>query len=662
MRMRWKKKGFALLFALLLLASCVTSEKYQQGLEFERQGRWDEALQFYRGALAEDQTNQTYKDAVIRARKAVAKIRYDKLRQLVDRTPEPNLPFIQAVVRDLEAVQKLNPDDLQLRQFTEGMKEKAAAMQEQLRSLYEQADAALQKEDWQAAITKLRQVNKIFPGYEEATSKLARAEQERTKALYQQGIALAKQEEWRMAAQAFKAAMEINPQYYDVAALYEQAVAKDNVDYYTSEAEKSAIAQNWERAILLLEKAIEYQPGNQQLEQKLTDLKARVGQLYFDEAFSLVNQGKLFHVAKKITRIKAYSPRLQSDQAFREFINTFCSKTLERADKYAEREMWGNALVWYQRVESVNPNFDDLFQKILVARDNINKRIKKSIAVFDFGSPTNEKDAGKVAANKLIAYLHKNASGDLRIIERENLQSILREMQLGQTGIVDVKSVQNLGKMRGIDTFIMGDVLIYSTKRSDTESNSQEKVLVDEEDVRNPEFSDWLISHPRPDEKDLSSAPPRTIKKRNYQFIPHRQGVAKVVAMLEISYKLIDTATGENIFTNTVSGKLVKEDRFQDALPAAGIQDDPLEIPTEAEVLDQLTNEKITEMGQSVLKHYQSLEVEYFNQGEQQLKRRNAEMAVERYIDAIYDEKSKGIATPISQKALEQIEKLLADR
>ena len=295
---------------------------------------------------------------------------------------------------------------------------------------------------------------------------------------------------------------------------------------------------------------------------------------------------------------------------------------MDRAQKYGEREQWGNALVWYQKVEALSPNYPELFQKLLETRDLINKRIKKSIAVFDFSSPSNNKDAGKIAANKLIAYLHKNASGDLRIIERENLQSILREMQLGQTGLVDIKAAQNVGKMSGIDTFIMGDVLHYSARTTDTPSVSQVKVLVDEEDVRNPEFSDWLIMNPKPTADDLKTAPPRTVKKRNYQFISYKQGSAKINAMLEVSYKLVDTSTGENVFTNTVSGKLIKEDKYQDGVPVANIAHDPLELPTEDEVLDELTNAKVSEMGQSVLKNYQSLEVAYFNEAQQQQKRR----------------------------------------
>jgi hypothetical protein len=64
-------------------------------------------------------------------------------------------------------------------------------------------------------------------------------------------------------------------------------------------------------------------------------------------------------------------------------------------------------------------------------------------------------------------------------------------------------------------------------------------------------------------------------------------------------------------------------------------------------------------MGQSVLKHFQSLELEYYNQGQQYQKNRRVDMAIEKYVDAVYDEKLKGISTPVSQNALNSIDQLI---
>lgn len=658
MKVRKYRMSIIGLLILIFLSGCAVSESYKTGQELSKTNRWEEAIGWFEKALNENPDSQEYKDALLKAKQEAAKIHYEKAKLALAKAPDQNIPALDQIAKESSLANNLDPQNKGIKVFHENLKEKINTLNKTVKSLYSQAESDMQTEDWMAALGKLKQVNAISPNYEDTGGKLAKI----VKEIYQQGITLSKQEDWKMAAQAFKAAMDINPGYYDVEKLYQDAKSKDNADYFLAGADKAEKAQNWEKAIFMYEKAVEYQQDNRALVKKLDTLKAKIGQIYFSEAGKLIDQGKLYAAFKKMETVKSYTPSLQRDSAYKDLVNKFCGKLMERADKHYEKEMWGNAFVWLQKVEVLNPSYPELFQKMLETKDNINKRIKKSIAVFDFSSPSTNKDAGKIAANKLIAFLHKKASGDLRIIERENLQSILREMQLGQTGIVDIKSVQT-AKMRGIDTFIMGDVLHFSTKFIDNPTTSQIKVLVDEEDIRNPEFSDWLMTHRSPTEEEMKNAPPRTIKKKNYQFVPHKQGTAKINAMIELSYKLVDTATGENVFTNTISGKLVKEDKYQDAVPAANIPSKQLELPTETEVLDELTNEKVSEMGQSVLKQYQSLEVEYYNQGEQQrLRRRNYDLAIEKYTDALFDEKLKSISTTISQKSQELIDKLVQNK
>ncbi len=617
-------------FLAFLLAGCGPSEEYVRGQE-------------------QLKSNQG------RAREIYARLQAASGKQ--------NLADLEQMAKELQEARNLDSDNQEIASLARELDGKISDARNQLKILYAEADDDMQKGDWAAAAQKLRQINKTSPNYEETVSRLAKAEQEAAKSLYQQGKTLEKQEDWRFAAQTYKKLMEINPNYYDVARLYQEAQSRDHVDYYLGEGEKAARDSNWDRAIMLLEKAAEYKPDDTDLRTRLDSMKDKVGQLHFGDAGKMLSQGLLYKGLQKLEASRNYAPALENEAIYRELSNKFCAKLVERADNNAEKEQWGNAYAWLQKAETLNAGYPNVFQKKLEAADRIKARIKKSIAVFDFGSPGNNKDAGKIAANKLIVYLYKKASGDLRIIERENLQQILRETQLTQTGLVDINTAKSVGKMRGIDTLIMGDVLQYSSEYKDMPSTAQAKVLVNEDEVPNPEFTYWQMAHPRPTPDDYNSAPPRTTRKANYQFIPYKTGTAKITAMIEISYKLVDTTTGENVFTNTVSGKAIKEDKYQDGVPLAEIANDPLELPSELEVLDELTNAKVSEVGQNVLKHYQSLETEYFNQARQeQEKRRNYDQAIEKYTDAIFDEKLKGVATVISQKSQENIEKLLQNK
>lgn len=648
------------LFILILVSACALTESYKTGQELSQTNRWEEAIPFFEQALKEDPNKQEYKDGLNRAKREAAKVRYEKARKILASAPEENLPVLEQVAKEASLAYNLDPENGAIKALDSDIKGKVNTIKNNLKSLSSQAEADMQKEDWMAVVAKLRQIVKISPTYENVANRLLKAEQEGTSILYQRGLAFSKEEEWGLAVQAFKTAMDINSNYLDVAKLYKDAMSRDNADYYISEAEKAKQVQDWERAIRLLEKAGKYQPDNRELLRKLEVLKIQVGQIFLQEAIKLVNQGKFDRAFKRLELARTSSPSILDDSVYKESVNNFCAKLMEKAEKFSGREMWGNSLVWLQRAEALNRNYQGLFQRVLEVKDQINKRIRKSIAVFDFSSPSNDRDAGKIAANKLIAFLHRNASGDLRIIERENLQSILREMQLGQTGLVDVKAVQT-AKMRGIDTFIMGDVLHFAATKTDTPSMSQVKALVDETDEPNPQFLLWSMTNPRPTPDQIRSAPPPTTKKKIYQFISYKQGTTRISSIIEVSYKLVDTLTGENIFTNTISGKLSKEDKYQDAVPAANIPYDPLELPTEVEVMDELTNDKVSIMGQSILKNFQSLEVEYFNQGQQYQKRRNQELSIERFTDAIFDEKLKGISTPISQKSMDVIAELVKD-
>lgn len=646
---------------IIFLAACAVNESYKQGQDLAKDNRWEEAIAYFEKAVKEEPDNQEYKDALVGAKKDAAKARFVKARQALSSAGQ-NFPVLEKIARDVEAMAAMDPSSAEIKALRSEVTGKINSLKTELKTLYQQSEMDMQKEEWAAAINKLSQINKIFPNYEDTGNRLSRSRQEGSKVLYQQAHDFGKQEDWKAAAELFKQAKDINPNYLDVSRRYEDAKRKDNLNYYMTEGAKAEAAKNLERAIILYEKAMDYPSVDASVGGKLDSLKAKAGQLYFEDSVKLFRQGKLYAAMKKLDVVRKIAPSLQNDPIYREHLTVICDTLMKRAEKFSEKELWGNALIWLQKIDAVNPNYPELFQKTNEIKDAINKRIKKSIAVFDFSSPSAEKDAGKIAANKLIAYLYKHASADLRIIERENLQSILKEMQLSQTGLVDIKTAQSVGKMRGIDTFIMGDVLHFSTKYTDSPNLNQVRVLVSEDDMPNPDWSDWRILNPKPSAEDLKNAPPRTIKKPNYQLLSYKQGVAKISALLEISFKLVDTQTGENIFANTVSGKLIKDDKYQDGVPIGNIKQDPLELPTEAEVMDELTNSKVSEMGSGVLKHFQSLEVEYYNQALSQQKRRNLDLAVEKYTDAIFDEKLKGISTPISKKASETIEKLIADK
>ena len=96
-----------------------------------------------------------------------------------------------------------------------------------------------------------------------------------------------------MAVSAFKAVIEIDPNYYDIQQLLKTAQANDNVNYFIKRGEAAIGSRNWDRAIFLHEKALEYEPDNEQLIKRIAALKQKGGQAHFDNAMKLSSKRKL---------------------------------------------------------------------------------------------------------------------------------------------------------------------------------------------------------------------------------------------------------------------------------------------------------------------------------------------------------------------------------
>ena len=61
---------------------------------------------------------------------------------------------------------------------------------------------------------------------------------------------------------------------------------------------------------------------------------------------------------------------------------------------------------------------------------------------------------GQLAADTFI--LEGMRGGKLSMIERGQLESVMKELKLGQTGFVDVKTAKEVGKVVGVDAMVIG--------------------------------------------------------------------------------------------------------------------------------------------------------------------------------------------------------------
>ncbi len=184
--------------------------------------------------------------------------------------------------------------------------------------------------------------------------------------------------------------------------------------------------------------------------------------------------------------------------------------------------------------------------------DKVKHNVQKSIAVFDFKSPSSNPDAGIIVANNLITFLFENASRDIKILERENLKSILEEMKLGQIGVVSAQTAKEMGRIYGIDVAIMGSVLLYKVDSSISKSSKTIRYKIGTQIEDNIEYLNWKARHPDPNEEELKEAPPAKLAVPKYAEKDIEITKVRKVGFVQLSFRIVDITTGENLDVKTI--------------------------------------------------------------------------------------------------------------
>ena len=663
--MRYAKclRQLALLTTVFFIVSCAAGkDSYRRGEELSRMGNWEGAIAFYKDALTQEPNNKTYQKALTKAQQEAAKKYYQLAANNWSNAAVKDYQAVSTTMAYLDkamALDSQNPDILELHRQ---LKAKEQQLTQQAKTSYAMGVTALNNEQWLKAVTNFRKVNEIYPNYEDTEDKLARATAVGSDEYYKEGIAELQSEDWKGALAAFGKVMVIDPTYKNTRLLIEEVKKNDNPQYFLGRAAEMASANEWDRAVTFYETALSYLPGDLNIQTELTKAKLRAGRYYFDQANQHAKKNRLYRANKEYQKALHYSPSVRNSFFYKEARESYTKKILQRASRYAEKGRYGNSLAWYWQLTEINPQYPELFYKIQETEDAIKGRLKRAIAIFDFTSPSYNPDAGTNASSNLITYLFNNSSGDIRILERQDLQSILKEMNLEQAGVVgDMEAARRVGRMTGINIFIMGNVLLYKTEQDETKGSKIAKIQMGTKVQDNPEYLIWKAKHPKPTQKQLASAPPAVVQVPEYHYENYTVGRNKMRAAVHIYYKIIDAEKGEIIAADTLKRTAEVTDEWNDGIPEANIPYNPLELPTESQLLEQVTTEVVRDLALVALKPFQSLQTTYFDEGEILKQRRRYEEAIEKYIDSIYVERIKGIESPISKKSMEVIDQLISE-
>ena len=658
-----RQKIFGSLLASIIAAGllgCASGKKpYDLGMQLKAEGKYREAIINLEQAIAAEPNNEAYQRALTDTKNALIGELAAQADAILRSKVPPSMATIQKAGSKIASAGQIDPNHPAVVAYTTRLKTEESELRISVKNMYAQAETNIENQQWADAHAKLQQIEQLLPGYEDTERLLKTVVAKGAPALLQDGKKLFDQQDYKEAAAYFQQVLEINPQLQEARTYLDMVRERDTKQYFFEEGHKALANGEWERAERAYRRALTYDPTDQQIIKAIGSMQYKAAFHYMRESRSHMHAGRLFNAFKSYDlSVKNADTRMhpELESHLQTLGNELGTATAEVAERFAADGRYGSAWFWYQKIKNVDPDYPDLFIRSQAMEDEIMHRLRKSIAVFDFGPPSNAPDAGMIFANNLTTFLFKNASKDIKILERENLQALQEEMKPGQFGVVSSGTAKEMGRVYGIDVTVMGNVLqfnVESTSYSDTKTVTYQVKKTEE----NIDYLNWKARNPNPTKEELDKAPVPFIHKmvdveKEYSVSTHKK-----VAFVTVSFRIVDVYTGETLLMDTIPRSKTATDGTSAGVQVAGIEYDPLEIPTDTELLQELTAEVVVELGREALQPLQSLEKTYFELGEKHLRRRNSIAACEYFIDAIFTEMVKGLkGTQMGREASRSVE------
>jgi len=648
--------GMILLLAAFLFSCAAGQQQFETGIKLSKAGKHTDAIAYLEQAIAKEPNNLEYQKALTNLKESLISDYVSQGSKALSAQTPVTVSNINSAKAKIAKAKEIDPNHPSVKKLSGEIEKIENSLLSETKNLYAQAKGFISAEEWLKAYFTLQQIQAIFPKYEDSLQLLSQTALNGSEALYGRARTLIDKDDFKGALRYLNEAISLKPDHKQSLDLLAFVKEKDNSNYFIEKGKKAAVAQDWANALAAYNKALEYTPGDEALKPLIATVVEKLESHYIQNAKSQMSDGWLFRAFESydIALKNAVDP---NGSELRSLRSELASQAGILAAKFKDQKKYGSAWFWYSRLKSIEPDYPDIFSNNLAMEDKVKQRVQKSIAVFDFSSPSSYKDAGIIVANNLITYLFKNASGDIKILERENLKSILEEMKLGQIGIVSEQTAKEMGRVYGIDVAVMGSVLLYQVETSSSQGTKTVRYQIGTEIQDNIEYLNWKVKNPNVSQSILATAPPAKISTPKYAEKDYIVSNHKKVGFVQLSFRIVDVKTGENIQVRTIERKEVVEDDASAGLPEANVKFDPLVILTDTELLQKMTGEVVAELGREALKPLNNLEKTYFQAGEQFMKRREMLNATESFVDAVFDEKMKMIqGSPLYIKAIENLE------
>ncbi len=654
-----RRSRLGLIAAALVLAGCAAGgADFELGKGLAGQQKWDEAIRAYEQALQKEPQNVQYRVALAEARAGAAQAELRSAMAAAGAMSQ--LPDVDRGLAAVERALRYDPQHAPSRQFQATLRQRRQTLGQELERLLSEGRTLAQRGEWAQAEEAATRVLAIDPGNATAT----RQRQEAIRGAIERSLRLAAAaeaaEDWRAAARQLEEALARDPSNETVQARLRAAQQRDSLAYYLGRAGQAESEGQLEKAYGFLRIAVKYWPADGRLRDAVDRIAREGRRRAYTEALRRAENDDWGRVYAALGHaVEAFGPAASVDGQLRALVRELAAKLYERAQEFENQKLWGNTYLWFRALQQVDPIYRDTANKVEQTHEKLLDRASLKIAVLELEPPKTAPDAGSILSGSIVTNLFKLGRKDFRVIEREALQSIIKEISIGQAGVLDVETAKEIGKIAGIDVILVGRVLQYKVDQNEAEGRKTVTVQVGSRTVTNPAYDLHLADLREGRKKASDPAPAQTIQEPVHQLFTYRVGTVLAMGYVSVSFRLVGVERGEILLAEKIDEQETFKQDYSEGVESAGIQAVAKNAPIPTEVLNRVTEKVVAKIVTLIARHYGNRQQYFLEAGRELSRRRQFTRAVEEYMNCVASAELEGTGEQFATLARSHVEELL---
>lgn len=259
-----------------------------------------------------------------------------------------------------------------------------------------------------------------------------------------------------------------------------------------------------------------------------------------------------------------------------------------QVDLAQARELQGLTLGYLSLIEEFQPDYPQLRKYLRETKERLYDRSLKRVATSQFtkGGETFDQLGASVSA-KIAQNLFKALPEDIRLVERDQLQAVLREQEILA---MQNKAVLNISSA---DYLVQGGILESSVETDEKKGRKVMRVRVGEKKVANPALQEWLAL---PESARKVPRPAEFVSQPAMEDVALNVTSHRKVGLLGVSFRLVESSTSKVIYTDSITLKRSADGESSDAAQIGEFVHPfkVAELPSDGEILEALADEAAT--------------------------------------------------------------------